>query len=84
VPHEYFNSNYARRLAERWLITEDPLSEAGLPHYMNVLRRRRAQGGVFATKLQFWQFDRYLHNPVGAAMFEGASIVHLFRPDVAR
>jgi LPS sulfotransferase NodH len=82
-PHEYFNPNYARRLAERWLFTENPLSEAGLPHYMNVLRRRRAQGGVFAAKLQFWQFDNYLRNPSGAALFEDACIVHLFRPDVA-
>jgi trehalose 2-sulfotransferase len=83
VPHEYFNPNYARRLAERWVFSEDPLSETGLPRYMNVLRRRRAQGGVFATKLQFWQFDNYLRNPAGAALFEDACIVHLFRPDVA-
>lgn len=83
VPHEYFNPNHARRFAERWLFTDDPLSETGLPRYMNVLRRRRAQGGVFATKLQFWQFDNYLRNPSGAALFEDACIVHLFRPDVA-
>ena len=83
VPHEYFNPNYARRLAERWAFTEDPLSETGLVRYMEVLRRRRAQGGVFATKLQFWQFDRYLRNPTGAALFDGACIVHLFRPDAA-
>jgi len=83
VPHEYFNPNHARRLAERWVFTEDPLSETGLPRYIEVLRRRRVQGGVLATKLQFWQFDNYLRNPTGATLFENACIVHLFRPDVA-
>ncbi len=83
VPHEYFNPNYARRLAERWLFTGDPLSESVLPRYIEVLRRRRVQGGVFATKLQFAQFDHYLRNPIGAALLDGASVVHLFRPDVA-
>jgi LPS sulfotransferase NodH len=83
VPHEYFNPNYARRLAERWVFTDDPLSEAGLPRYLSVLRRRRVQGDVFAVKLQFWQFDKYLRNSVGAALFEDACTVHLFRPDVA-
>jgi LPS sulfotransferase NodH len=83
VPHEYFNPTNARRFAERCFFTEDPLSETGLPRYIEVLRRRRAQGGVFATKLQFWQFDHYLRNPIGAALFEDACIVHLFRPDVA-
>src|SRR4029077_4995959 len=57
VPHENFNPNYARRLAERWTSTEDPLSETGLPRFLSVLRRRRTRGGVFATKLQFSQFD---------------------------
>jgi LPS sulfotransferase NodH len=83
VPHEYFHPNYARRLAGRWAFADDPLSDAGLLRYMQVLRRRRGQGGVFATKLQFWQFDDYLRNPNGAALFEGACIIHLFRPDVA-
>jgi LPS sulfotransferase NodH len=54
-----------------------------LPRYIDVLRRRRAQGGVLAVKLQFRHFDRYLRNRSGAALFEGACIVHLFRPDVA-
>jgi trehalose 2-sulfotransferase len=83
VPHEYFNPNYARCLAERWAFTGDPLGESGLPRYMEMLRRRRVQSGVFATKLQFLQFDRYLRNRSGAALFEGACFVHLFRPDVA-
>src|SRR5262249_38088908 len=47
------------------------------------LRRRRSQNDVFATKLQFGQFDRFLRNRYGAALFDGATVVHLFRPDVA-
>src|SRR4029078_7318305 len=83
VPHEYFSPNYARRLAGRWALTENPLGDRGLPNYVELLRRRRVQGGVFATKLQFGQFDRHLRNQTGAALFEDAVFVHLFRPDVA-
>ena len=83
VPHEYFNPNFARRLAARWALAPDPLLEVELPRYIDVLRRRRAQGGVFATKLQFSQFNRVLRNRHGAALFDGACVVHLFRPDVA-
>jgi LPS sulfotransferase NodH len=83
VPHEYFHPNYSRRAAERWAFTEHPLEERHLGRYIDVLRRRRAQNGVFATKLQFAQFDRYLRNSHGAALFDGACVVHLFRPDVA-
>ena len=57
--------------------------EAQLGRYMGALRRRRAENGVFATKLQFGQFDRFLRNRYGAALFDGATVVHLFRPDVA-
>jgi LPS sulfotransferase NodH len=83
VPHEYFNFNYAQRIAERWAIKGDPLGDAELPHYIKLLRRRRSRGGLFATKIQFLQFDRYLRNESGAALFDGACVVHLFRPDVA-
>jgi LPS sulfotransferase NodH len=83
VPHEYFNPNYAQRLAERWAFKEDPLGERGLPDYIKLLRQRRSRGGLFATKIQFLQFDRHLRNDSGAALFDGACVVHLFRPDVA-
>lgn len=83
VPHEYFHPNYSRLLAKRWAFTEHPLVEMQLGRYIGALRRRRACNGVFATKLQFGQFDRYLRNSHGAALFKGATVVHLFRPDVA-
>jgi LPS sulfotransferase NodH len=83
VPHEYFHPNYSRLAAQRWAFAEHPLGEGQLGRYIDALRLRRAQNGVFATKLQFGQFDRHLRNRHGAALFEGASVVHLFRPDVA-
>jgi LPS sulfotransferase NodH len=83
VPHEYFHPNYSRLLAERWLFGDHPLVEGQLGRYVAALRRRRSQNGVFATKLQFGQFDRHLRNRHGAALFDGATVVHLFRPDVA-
>ncbi len=83
VPHEYFNANYARRLGERWAFANHPLERLELGRYIEVLRRRRAHNGVFATKLQFPQFDQFLRNSQGRELFEGATIVHLFRPDPA-
>jgi LPS sulfotransferase NodH len=82
VPHEYFNFNYVRLAASRWGLPENPLGEAQLGRYIDVLRRQRSQNGVFAAKLQYGQFDRCLRNRHGAALFEGATVVHLFRPDV--
>jgi trehalose 2-sulfotransferase len=83
VPHEYFNPNYARRLGERWLFSKNPLEQSELDRYIKILRRRRAQGGVFATKLQFPHFNLILRNEHGRRLFEGAAVVHLFRPDAA-
>jgi LPS sulfotransferase NodH len=83
VPHEYFNPNYALRLGERWGFAKNPLEPSELSRYIQALRRRRAQSGLFAAKLQFPHFDRILRNEHGRRLFEGATIVHLFRPDAA-
>jgi LPS sulfotransferase NodH len=83
VPHEYFNPNYALRLGARWAFANNPLEPSELSRYIEALRQRRANNGVFATKLQFPQFDRILRNRHGRELFEGATIVHLFRPDPA-
>jgi len=83
VPHEYFLFENARVLAKRWAIADHPLREPQLGRYIEELRRRRAQNGVFAAKLQYDQFERALRNRHGAALFDGACVVHLFRPDVA-
>ena len=38
---------------------------------------------MFAVKFGYSHFDRCLRNQHGAALFEGAQVVHLYRPDVA-
>jgi LPS sulfotransferase NodH len=81
VPHQYFHSNYSQQLGERWGLGKSPLEPSELGRYIQTLRQRRAQGGVFATILQFPQFERNLSNEHGRQLFEGATIVHLFRPD---
>jgi LPS sulfotransferase NodH len=81
IPHEYFNSSYARRLGDRWGFSKSPLDPSELPRYIAALRMRRGLGGVFATKLQFPHFNGSLRNRLGRGLFEGATIVHLFRPD---
>ena len=83
VPHEYFHADFSRLLAERWAIANNPLSETQLGQYIALLRRRRGRNGVFATKLQYAQFESSLKNYHGASLFDGACVVHLFRPDVA-
>jgi len=54
-----------------------------MDRYIQTLRRRRVQNDVFATKVQFTHFDQSLRNEHGRGLFEGATIVHLFRPDAA-
>ena len=81
VPHEYFNSSYAEQLGQRWGFAKNPVEPSEIARYIAALRRRRGQGGVFATKLQFPHFDRSLRNKAGRDLFEGATIVHLFRSD---
>lgn len=83
VPHEYFHSNYSKQLGERWGFVKDPLEPSEIGRFIRTLRQRRAQSDVFATKLQFPQFERHLSNEHGRQLFEGATIVHLFRPDAA-
>ncbi len=83
VPHEYFNPNYAGRLGQRWSFAKHPLEPSELARYIAVLRMRRGQGNVFATKLQFNHFDASLRNRFGRTLFEGATVVHLFRSDAA-
>jgi LPS sulfotransferase NodH len=84
VPHEYFNPNYAKRIASRFEFEGEPLATDCLGRYIDLLRRRRSANGVFAVKMQYWQFDRFLRNTHGGVLFDEAHVVHLFRSDVAR
>lgn len=84
VAHEYFNPTCAAAIAARWGLPGNPLAEPELGRYVDELRRRRAPGGAFAVKLQYWQYEDTLRNAHGRALFDGATVVHLFRADVAR
>ena len=83
LPHEYFHPQFATILARRWSISGDPLAPEHLGEYLALLRQRRATTDLFATKLQFWQFDQCLRNKQGAALFNDALVVHLYRASVA-
>ncbi len=82
VAHEYFNPTCAAAIAARWRLPANPLEEGVLAGYVDELRRRRAPGGVFVVKLQYWQFEDTLRNAEGSALFENAVVAHLFRADV--
>src|SRR5262249_14841975 len=84
VPHEYFNPQYAAVAAARWGLPPTVLSTSQIGSYIEELRRRRSAGGVFATKLQFWQYQGSLCNEHGRSLFHRAVVVHLFRADVFR
>jgi LPS sulfotransferase NodH len=81
IPHEYFHPNYAAVAASRWKLPPDPLAEERIEKYIEELRRRRSAADVFGTKLQYWQFQDSLCNKHGEALFEQATVVHLFRAD---
>lgn len=40
--------------------------------------------GLFAVKIQAWQLQMFLTNDVGRALFDGAKLVYLVRPDLTR
>jgi LPS sulfotransferase NodH len=82
-PTEYFNPLYASKFSIRLGLSGNPLKEDQLGAYIEALRRERSATNVFATKLQYNQFDKYLRNRHGRALFEHAVVVHLFRPDAA-
>jgi LPS sulfotransferase NodH len=82
TPLEYFNPRFMPAFCKRWGVA---LAENGQPdvaQYSQALMQRRVHRGLFCTKLQYWQFDPLLRNENGRALFEGAVIVHLIRPDV--
>jgi len=82
IPREYFNPCYAGRLMARWGLGEHLLSETVISSYIDVLRRKRAKADVFVTELRYWQFEAFLRNRHGDALFKDACVVHLFRSDI--
>ena len=82
IPHEYFHPDFSAVLASRWGLPSNALHPSHIGAYIEQLRCRRSSGGVFATKLQYWQYADSLCNEHGRALFKDAVVVHLFRADV--
>jgi len=82
VPFEYMHPQFASQFGLRWGLPPDPLQGPHVGGYIESLRRRRAQNGVFAVNLQYWHFTGFLMNNPGNALFSDAFVVCLFRPDI--
>lgn len=50
--------------------------------YNDLLLSRRTAGGVFAAKVQYWQYCRALDNPVGRELLDDGLFIHLYREDL--
>jgi len=83
IPFEYMHPQFASQLGPRWELPADPLRAENIGPYIEALRLRRAQNGVFAVNLQYWHFSGFLMNNPGNALFTDAFVVYLFRPDLA-
>jgi LPS sulfotransferase NodH len=83
IPFEYMHPQFATQIAPRWELTAESLRGENIAPYIEALRLRRAQNGVFAVNLQYWHFNGFLMNNPGNALFTNAFVVYLFRPDIA-
>jgi len=82
IPHEYLHPQFAAAMSNRWDLPGDPLSREYIDFYLQMLRLQRGRNGVFALNLQMWQFPQSLYSLAGAKLFNGARVVHLYRPDI--
>ncbi|MGK5057920.1 Stf0 family sulfotransferase [Janthinobacterium sp. LB2P49] len=71
VPLEYFNDNSVQALTDRWQIKKQD--------YLAHIYARRSANGVFASNIQFPQIQKWPHAHDFAALFEGATVIHLIR-----
>jgi LPS sulfotransferase NodH len=82
IPHEYFDPAIARKIAERWELPGDPLEPKYGEFYLQLLKLQRGRNGVFAVNLRYPQYIEYLRNRLGARLFHGAVVLHLFCTDI--
>jgi trehalose 2-sulfotransferase len=83
IPFEYIHPQFAAEIAPRWELPAEALRGENIGSYIEALRRRRAQNGIFAVNLQYWHFTGFLMNNPGNALFTDACVIYLFRPDLA-
>lgn len=88
VPHEYFNMRHIAVIGPRFGIPELQdharlRSDAGMRRRYNAaLMQRRTANGIFAAKIQGWEFTAYLDNAEGIELFNGGCFIHLRRDDL--
>jgi LPS sulfotransferase NodH len=71
VPLEYFNDNSVQALTKRWQIKKQD--------YLSHIYAKRSANGVFASNIQFPQIQKWPRAHDFAALFEGATVIHLIR-----
>ena len=81
IPFEYFNPVFIPVLAQRWQALGSEPNSIDIEAYINALRVKRSANGVLAVKVQYSDFERFLRNRAGEALFDGALVIYLFRPD---
>jgi LPS sulfotransferase NodH len=90
VPHEYFNPLHFRIMGKRLGVDDlDGPDLAQIPPsaynvFLDKLMARRSLNGVFAAKLQYWEYACFLSNVAGARLFSDAHVIYLHREDVLR
>ncbi len=86
VPHEYLNYVHAGIIGKRFgFSVEDQvfLDDANLRHsYLKRVMDCRTVNGIFAIKLSWWQYERFLDNPDGDIFFDGGQFVYIYREDL--
>ncbi len=82
VPVEYFNSKSVASFCDKWKLPGPTNRNFDCAKYVDELMIRQQRNSVFAAKLQFQQFEKYLLNPLGLGLFDGAVVVHLVRLDL--
>lgn len=83
IPFEYMHPQFANQIGPRWDLPAEPLRAENIGPYIEALRLRRGQNGVFGVNLQYWHFTGFLMNNPGNALFTDAFVVYLSRPDTA-
>jgi LPS sulfotransferase NodH len=83
IPFEYMHPQFATQIAPRWGMPAESLRGENIGAYIQALRLRRVQNGVFAVNLQYWHVSGYLMNGPGNALFTNAFVISLVRPDIA-
>ena len=78
VPHRDRKPQWWRSLRRR----ADRRNLEFLALYLDRLQLRRTRNGVFAAKIQHWQYERLLDNAFGHELFAGARVAYLYREDL--